>query len=111
LVFITLLSGCKNYSQISAFAHARNAVLEQLGFRPPRYPHKPESKGRISAPSEDTLTRIVASVSPRVFNDRLAQFLGRMVQRGTQAVIDGKALGGADEYVLSVFANEICQVV
>jgi len=111
LVFVALLSGCKNYSQISAFAHARNALLEKLGFRPPRYPRKPESKDHISAPSEDTLTRIVASVSPRAFNDCLAQFLGRMVQRGAQAAIDGKALRGADEYVLSVFANEICQVV
>jgi hypothetical protein len=111
LIFIALLSGCKNYSQISVFAHTRNALLEKLGFRPPHYPRKTESKNRISAPCEDTLTRVVASVSPRVFNEHLAQFLGRMVQRGAQAAIDGKALRGAEEYVLSIFANEICQVV
>jgi len=34
-----------------------------------------------------------------------------MVKRGAQAAIDGKALRGTKDYVLSVFVNDICQVV
>lgn len=111
LVLVAILSGCKNHSQISVFAQSRDALLKRLGFRPPKYPRKKTSKGRISAPSEDTLTRILASVSPGQLNERLAEFFSRMVARGSQAAIDGKALRGADDHVLSVFANDICQVV
>lgn len=112
LIFIALLSGCKNYCQIAVFGNTRPAaLLKRLGFHPPKYPQKRESRDRIAAPNKDTLASIVASVSPGDFNDALARFLVRMVQRGAHAAIDGKALRGADEYVLSVFANEICQVV
>lgn len=111
LILVGLLSGCRNHSQISVFAKSRLGLLESLGFRPPRYPRKIESRGRIAAPSEDTLTRVVSGISPDQLNEALAEFFARMVSRGTQAAIDGKALRGAKDHVLSVFANDICQVI
>jgi len=93
LVLVAVLCGCKNHPQISAFAQARPDLLKRLGFRPPKYP------------------RILASVRPDNLNRGLSRFLSRMVKRGAQAAIDGKALRGAHDYVLSVFVNDICQVV
>jgi len=111
LVLVAILSGCKNYTQIYVFGKCRPKLLKQLGFHPPKYPRKPESRGRITAPNEDTLGSIMASVSTQQLNEGLVEFLSRMVQRGSQAAIDGKALRGADDYVLSVFVNDLCQVV
>src|SRR5687767_363844 len=82
LVLIALLSGCKNPSQIYAFARARPTLLERLGFRPRKRPRKAENKGRISAPNEDTTTAILASVDQRSLNEKFALFLSRMVGRG-----------------------------
>lgn len=111
LALVAILSGCKNPSQIAAFAKARLKLLKKLGFRPPKYPRKPESRGKVRAPSDDTIKRLLAEVSAKDFNEALARFLARMVRKGDQAAIDGKALRGADDYVLSVFVNDICQVV
>jgi hypothetical protein len=111
LVLVGILSGCRNYSQIYVFAKSRPKLLKHLGFRPPKYPRKTESRGRIAAPNEDTLGRVVASVSTDDLNTCLSTFLVRMVRRGSRAAIDGKALRGAKDYVLSVFANDVCQVV
>jgi len=111
LVLIAVLSGCKNHSQIFVFAQTRKALLERLGFRPPKYPRKADSRGQIRAPSEDTLSRILAEVGAAQFNASLALFLLRMVSRGSKAAVDGKTLRGADEHVLSVFVNDLCQVV
>ena len=108
LILLAVLSGCKNHSQIAMFGKTRRALLKRLGFHPPKYSRK--HKTEISAPSEDTLTRILASLCPLQFNEAFARFLSRMVGRGAQAAIDGKALRGADDYVLSVFVNDICQV-
>lgn len=110
LVLIALLAGCKNPSQIYAFAQAHPALLPKLGFGPRKRPRKSENKGRLSAPNEDTLQAILASVDHQQLNEKLAQFLGRMVRRGERAAIDGKALRGSDDYVLSVFVNDLCQV-
>jgi hypothetical protein len=110
LVLIALLSGCKNPSQIYAFAQAHPALLPKLGFRPRKRPRKAQNKGRISAPNEDTTQAILDSVDPKQLNEKLAQFLARMVRRGERAAIDGKALRGSDDYVLSVFVNDLCQV-
>jgi hypothetical protein len=111
LTLIALLWGCKNPSQIYAFARARPALLERLGFRPRKRPRKPENKGKISAPNEDTTTAILASVDQRSLNEKFALFLSRMVGRGARAAIDGKALRGSQDHVLSVFVNDLCQVV
>ena len=111
LVLVGVLAGCRNYSQISVFAKARPKLLRRLGFRPPKYPRKPESRGRIAAPSEDTLGRVVSGVSGGDLNARLGEFLARMVAAGSRAAVDGKALRGAREYVLSVFVNDVCHVV
>lgn len=53
---------------------------------------------------------ILASVDPAQLNAAFAQFLARMVGRGAVAAVDGKALRGSDDYVLSVFVGEVCQV-
>jgi len=111
LILLAILSGCKNHSQISVFAKTRRPLLKRLGFRPPKYSRKHKMKTEIRAPSEDTLTRILAGLCPAQFNEAFARYLSRMVSRGAQAAIDGKALRGADDYVLSIFANDICQVV
>ncbi|NQU44635.1 ISAs1 family transposase [bacterium] len=111
LALIAILSGCKNHPQIAAFARVRPRLLKKLGFRPPKYPRRADSKGKIRAPSKDTIPRILATISPQDFNEGLACFLSRIVKRGAQAAIDGKALRGAHDYVLSVFVNDICQVV
>lgn len=111
LVLIAVLSGCKNFSQISVFGKARRNLLKRLGFRPAKYSRKHKSNAPICGPSEDTLTRNIASINPAEFNEAFVQFLAHMVGRGAQAAIDGKALRGADDYILSVFVNEICQVV
>jgi len=112
LVFIALLSGCKNYSQIAVFAGTLSqSFRKQLGFYSAKYPRKKENRDRVASPNEDTLASVVGSVRTADFNLALAQFFSRLVRRGAQAAIDGKALRGADEYVLSVFVNEISQVV
>lgn len=108
LVLVAVLGASKNHSQISVFGKSRPKLLKALGFHPPRY--SPKNKHAISAPSEDTLGRILASIAVADLNECLARFLSRMVGRGSQAAIDGKALRGADDYVLSVFVNDLCQV-
>jgi hypothetical protein len=111
LVLLALLSGCKNPSQIYAFGQARPGLLVKLGFKARKRPRKPENKGRISAPNEDTVMAIMASVATAELNEKLALFLGCMVRRGgDRAAIDGKALRGSDDYVLSVFVHDLCQV-
>ena len=111
LALIAILSGCKNPCQIEAFAKVRPKLLKKLGFRPPKYPRKKKSRGKVRPPSDDTIKRLLASVTAADLNEALARFLARMVRRGDQAAIDGKALRGAEDYVLSVFVNDICQVV
>lgn len=110
LVVIALLAGCKNRSQIYAFAEARPGLLSRLGFRPPKRPRRPENRGRITAPNEDTIGAILASVDQSELNERLAVFVGRMVAHGAVCAVDGKALRGSGDYVLSVFVNAVGQV-
>jgi len=111
LVLVGLLAGCKNPSQICVFGRTHPSLLPKLGFRPPKRPRKKESKGCIASPNEDTITTILASVDNKELNDKLVLFLYRMIRRGAVAAIDGKALRGSDDYVLSVFVNDIQQVV
>jgi hypothetical protein len=110
LVLIALLSGCKNPSQISAFGRAHPHLLAKLGFCPRRRPRKSENRGRVSGPNEDTIKNILQSVDGRSFNEKFSLFLARMVGRGASAAVDGKALRGSEDYVLSVFVNDLCQV-
>ena len=86
LILVAVLSGCKNLTQISVFAQNRLGLLKRLGLRPVKYPRKPESKGRIRAPSEDTLGRILAAVSPSELNEALAGFLAERLGVPRRAV-------------------------
>ena len=64
LVLIAILSGCKNPCQIEAFAKVRPKLLKKLGFRPPKYPRKRESRGKVRAPSDDTIKRVAVTGGP-----------------------------------------------
>lgn len=110
LVLVAVLSGCRNHSQIAVFGRTRPRLLKRLGFAPPKYGRRGKKRQEICGPSEDTLTRILADLCPNELNEAFSRFLSRMVARGSQAAIDGKALRAADDYVLSVFVNDICQV-
>jgi hypothetical protein len=113
LVVVAVLSGCKNASQVHAFGRARPGLLPRLGFRRPKRVRKPQRRALgPSAPTEDTIGAVLASVPQREMNEKFALFLARMVGRGaSRGAVDGKALRGAREHVLSVFVNEIGQVV
>ena len=111
LVVVATLAGCKNPSQVYVFGKSRPALLGKLGFRPRKRPRRKEDKGKLRSPNEDTIGSILKSVRGAELNRVFALFLTRMVSRGAVAAIDGKALRGTDDYVLSVFVNDICQVV
>jgi hypothetical protein len=111
LVVVATLAGCKNPSQICVFGRSRCGLLGKLGFRPRKRPRRKEDKGKLTGPNEDTIASILQRLSEAELNRVFALFLSRMVSRGAVAAIDGKALRGTDDYVLSVFVNDICQVV
>lgn len=111
LVVVAILSGCKNPSQIHAFGKARPNLIPRLGFTPPKQVRKKENRGRLHVPNEDTIKSILASISQRELNEKFALFLGRMIGPEADASVDGKALRGADEYVLSLFVHDVRQVV
>lgn len=111
LVVVGTLAGCKNPSQVYMFGKTRPKVLKKLGFRPVRRPRRKQDRGRLTCPNEDTIAAIMMSVSEVDVNRQFTVFLSRMVARGAVAAIDGKALRGTEDYVLSVFVNDICQVV
>ncbi len=111
LVVVATLAGCKNPSQVYMFGKTRGTLLGKLGFRPRKRPRRKEDKGKLTSPNEDTIASILKRVGEAELNRVFAVFLARMVSRGAVAAIDGKALRGTDDYVLSVFVNDICQVV
>lgn len=113
LIVVALLAGARNFSQIYAFGQARPGLLARLGFGHPKQVRRPQRRGRpLACPNEDTLANILELLPPAQLNDKFTLWLGRLVGRGASvAAIDGKALRGADEYVLSVFVNDLRQVV
>ena len=111
LVLVGLLSGCKNPSQIYVFGKTHPDLLPKLGFHPPVRPRIKENRNRIASPNEDTITTILGLVDKEELNEKLALFLFEMIEKRSVAAIDGKALRGSGDYVLSIFVNEIRHVV
>jgi hypothetical protein len=111
LVVVSLLAGCKNPSHIHQFGKSHPAWLVRLGFRAPKRPRRKENRGRVRGPNEDTISSVFASISPSVFNEAFAAWAASRLRRSDVAHIDGKALRGAHDHVLSVFVARIGHVV
>jgi hypothetical protein len=110
LATVAILAGCKNPSQIYHFGVVNPRWLKRLGFRPPKRPRRKENRGRVRAPNEDTISSVFARIPADVFNQVLARWVASHLRWGTTANLDGKALRGADEHILSVFVGQIGQV-
>ncbi len=66
---------------------------------------------RIANPNEDTITTILGLVDKDEINEKRALFLIEMIEKRSVVAIDGKALRDSEDYVLSIFINEISYVV
>jgi len=113
LCLVAVLHGCQNPSQIFVFGRARPALLERLGFRPPKRQRgkNPWPKGKVRCPNEDTIAKLVGSVDPEDFNSCLVLWFVRLLPGEAHAACDGKALRGTEEHVLEVFINDLRLVV
>ena len=111
LCVIGLLSGCENPAQIEHFGKEHPEILAWLGFREPRRPRRRDLRGMIRAPSNDTISRVLAAVDQEQFNRAMAGWISRAMGNGAKAAIDGKCLRGSQDYVVSVFVNDLGQVV
>lgn len=108
LIVIALLAGCKNPTQIYNFAKAHRSLLPRLGFRPPVKPRLEESRGRVRAPNEDTITYVLGRLSPDQFVAAFALWINGLISSGQRAAaVDGKALRGTEEHVLTVFVGKL----
>jgi hypothetical protein len=110
LAVTAILCGCANPSQIAVWGARNPRRLRALGFRPPKRPRKKENKGRVACPNEDTLSVALARVGPEDMNRALARWILTQMREPMSAHIDGKALRGAGEMVLTCFIHEINQV-
>lgn len=110
LATVAILAGCKNPSQIHHFGVVNPRWLERLGFRPPKRPRRKENRGRVRAPNEDTISSVFAKIPVSALNQALARWVASRLRWGATANLDGKALRGADDHVLSVFIGQIGQV-
>lgn len=112
LIVVALMSGCCNLSQVFHYGKSRKNLLKRLGFRPPKRPNQPSKRGKLRCPNEDTLANTLASIDQQELNVALGQWAGlALVQQGKAlGSIDGKALRGSGDYVLSVFIHQLHQV-
>lgn len=111
LAFIAVLAGMKNAHQIAFFAKKNPTLLRQLGFRPPKRPRRKEMLGVILSPSHDSIERLLDLVDTGEFSTLVAKWAARRILWGQCAAIDGKALRGSGDYVLSVYVNALAQTV
>ncbi len=110
LAVVAILAGCKNPSHIHQFGKSNPRWLSLLGFRPAKRPRREKNLGRVRGPNEDTISSVFAGVSASVLNEALATWVASRLRRGDVAHVDGKALCGAKDHVLSVFVSRIGQV-
>jgi hypothetical protein len=111
LVVVALLAGKRNPFQIADFGKKRPALLKRLGFTPAKRPRRPDRKDVIVAPNRVTISRVLAKVNTGEYNLLFARWITRMLLPGGRAAIDGKALRGTEDYVVSVFVHDLRQVV
>jgi hypothetical protein len=110
LTVVALLCGEENPVQISRFAKNHPDLLPALGFRPVSQGRCPQRRGKIVAPSNDMITRALTFVESATLNVCLGQWLGRLLARREVAAVDGKALRGQGDYVLSVYCPALGHV-
>lgn len=111
LIVLALLCGEENPEQISRFAKHHPRLLPALGFRPPSQGRRKERLGKIAPPSNDMIARALALVDGETLNRYLGRWLGRLLARRELAAIDGKALRGQEEYLLSVYCPALGHVL
>lgn len=111
LIVVGLACGCQSVEGIEAFGAANPDLLRDLGFRPTAKPRRAERRGAIVPPSNDTLVRCAALVGARRLNEALAAWLSDLALEGAAASVDGKALGGSGEGLLSLFVGELNMAV
>jgi hypothetical protein len=110
LIVVALLCGEENPEQISRFAKCHPKLLPALGFRPVSQGRSHERRGKITAPSNDMIARSLTFVDGATLNVYLGRWLGRLLARREMAAVDGKALCGQDDYVLSVYCPALGHV-
>lgn len=108
---VALLAGCTNVSQIFHFGCVQPDLLKALGFRPTKRCYLSGRRGVIFSPNEGTIALALSRISGEQVNLALGGWLGRMLAQRVTASIDGKALRGSKGFVLSVFVDEVGQVV
>lgn len=108
---VALLAGCSNVSQIYHFGCMQPQLLKALGFRPTKRCRLLPRQGVIFSPNEGTIALVLSRIPSEVVNRTLGVWLGRMLAQRVTASVDGKALRGAQGFVLSLFVDEIGQVV
>jgi hypothetical protein len=111
LTVVGLLCGAENPEQISRFAANHPDLLAPLGFRPPKRARVASRRGVIAPPSNDMVARALALVDGAMLNRCLGEWLGRLVAPREMAAIDGKALRGQGDHVLSVYCPSLAHVL
>lgn len=104
LVVVASLCGCRNPTQIYVFGRHRPQLLAQLGFRPPVKPKHKADRGVLRSPNEDTITHLLGLVKPQDLVAAFASWVNALIGGGEVAAVDGKALRGTEDHVLTVFA-------
>jgi DDE_Tnp_1-associated len=111
LVLVGLLRGCENASQIYHFGRMNPPLLAGLGFGASKRPRVAGRQGVIYCPNEDTISSVLGRIAPRALNKALGRWLGAMLADDVVASVDGKALRGSGNYVLSLFVHSIGHVI
>lgn len=111
LVMVGLLRGCQNASQIYHFGKTNPDVLVEMGFSSTKRTRVAERRGVVYAPNEDTISSVLGMITPRALNKALGRWLGAMLCDDAVVSVDGKALRGSGDYVLSFFVHSVGQVI
>lgn len=111
LTIVGLLCGAENPEQISRFAANHPALLPALGFRPPKQGRLKERRGKIAPPSNDMIARALTFVDGKALNHAIGEWLGRLLASAKMVAVDGKALRGQDDYILSAYCPALGHVL
>jgi hypothetical protein len=111
LIVVALLCGEENPERVSRFAACQPQLLPLLGFRPPLQGRHAHRRGKITAPSNDTIARALAMVEGTNLNLYLGEWLARLLAHRQMVAVDGKSLRGQGEHVLSVYCPALGHVL
>ena len=107
LIVLATITGCKNTVQIENFIAARPGLLPALGFRPIKKGKKKENRGKYRSPDSDTMIYILGRLDPEDLVRAFARWVNEQLGCGAAAAVDGKALRGTSEHVLTVFVGRL----